>query len=76
MHEGGSPLDQAKAEGIVCLNNTKQLGLAWMLYADDQDGRLAYNLGGNIDVNPRGVAPRSDLNWVNNIMDWEIGQVS
>lgn len=24
-----------KAQGISCLNNTKQLGLAWMLYADD-----------------------------------------
>jgi prepilin-type N-terminal cleavage/methylation domain-containing protein/prepilin-type processing-associated H-X9-DG protein len=63
---------KAKAEGIMCLNNTKQLGLAWTLYADDHSGRLAYNLGGNNDVDPRGLAPKSDLNWVNNIMDWEL----
>jgi prepilin-type N-terminal cleavage/methylation domain-containing protein/prepilin-type processing-associated H-X9-DG protein len=63
---------KAKAEGIICLNNTKQLGLAWILYADDNHGRLAYNLGGNSDVDPRGLAPSNDLNWVNNIMDWEL----
>jgi len=63
---------KAKAEGILCLNNTKQLGLAWGLYADDHNGRLAYNLGGNSDVDPRALAPKSDLNWVNNIMDWEL----
>jgi len=62
---------KAKAEGIICLNNTRQLGLAWTLYADDHNGRLAYNLGGNVDLDPRGLAPKNDLNWVNNIMDWE-----
>ena len=25
-----------KAQGIKCMNNLKQLGLAWMMYADDQ----------------------------------------
>jgi len=63
---------KSKAEGIICLNNTKQLGLAWTLYADDHNGRLVYNLGGNSDIDPRGLAPKSDLNWVNNIMDWEL----
>ena len=63
---------KAKAEGILCLNNTKQLGLAWSLYADDHNGRLAYNLGGNSEIDPRALAPKTDLNWVNNIMDWEL----
>src|SRR5262249_7707353 len=62
---------KAKAQGAVCLSNTRQLGLAWNLYADDHNGRLAYNMGGNLDVDPRGIAPKSDLNWVNNILDWE-----
>src|SRR5262245_21875933 len=39
---------KAKAHGIVCLNNTRQLALAWIMYADDHNGRLAYNLGGDI----------------------------
>jgi len=61
---------KGKAQGIACLNNTKQLGLAWMLYADDHSGRLAYNLGGMADV--RSIAQRTNLNWVNNIMTWEL----
>ena len=64
----------AKAQGVSCLNNTRQLGLAWILYADDHNGRLAYNLGN--DSGPRGIAARTNLNWVNNIMDWEVSQNS
>ena len=59
-----------KAQAIYCLNNTKQLAVAWMLYADDHNGRLAYNLGG--DALSRGVAQRTNLNWVNNIMTWDL----
>ena len=61
---------RAKAEGIYCISNTKQLALAWTLYADDHNGRLAYNLGGNALT--RAVAPRTNVNWVNNIMSWQI----
>ena len=61
---------RTKAQGISCLNNTRQLYLAWILYADDHNGRLAYNLGGDVKV--RGVAPASNLNWVNNILNWEL----
>jgi prepilin-type N-terminal cleavage/methylation domain-containing protein/prepilin-type processing-associated H-X9-DG protein len=60
---------KAKAEGIYCVNNTHQLAIAWTLYADDHNGRLAYNLGGN--ALQRTTAPRTNLNWVNNILDWE-----
>jgi prepilin-type N-terminal cleavage/methylation domain-containing protein/prepilin-type processing-associated H-X9-DG protein len=35
-----------KAQGIQCVSNSKQLGLAWMLYADDFDGKLAPNPSG------------------------------
>lgn len=34
-----------KAMATQCLTNQKQLGLGWMLYADDNDGRLANNYG-------------------------------
>ena len=33
-----------RAQAILCLNNTKQLTLAWQLYADDHEERLPYNL--------------------------------
>lgn len=34
---------KARAHGVFCLNNMKQLGLAWMMYSDDSSGRLAQN---------------------------------
>jgi prepilin-type N-terminal cleavage/methylation domain-containing protein/prepilin-type processing-associated H-X9-DG protein len=45
---------KAKAQGIACLNNNKQLGLAWMLYADDNDGKVAPNPSGEADRNNYG----------------------
>jgi prepilin-type N-terminal cleavage/methylation domain-containing protein/prepilin-type processing-associated H-X9-DG protein len=61
---------RAKAQAVFCLSNTRQLNLAWVLYADDHNGRLAYNLGGDVKV--RGVAPPTYLNWVNNVLNWEL----
>ena len=61
---------KAKAIGVYCLNNTRQLGVAWLIYADDHDGRLAYNLGG--DVERTTVAPKTNVNWVNNVLNWEL----
>ncbi len=59
---------KGRAVGIACLNNTRQLAVGWALYADDHDGRLAYNLGG---AGARKVASvRTNLNWVNSILDW------
>ncbi|MCL5098700.1 MAG: prepilin-type N-terminal cleavage/methylation domain-containing protein [Candidatus Omnitrophica bacterium] len=34
---------KTKAQGIVCLGNTKQLTLGWILYADDHADNLAFN---------------------------------
>jgi prepilin-type N-terminal cleavage/methylation domain-containing protein/prepilin-type processing-associated H-X9-DG protein len=34
---------KTKAQGIFCMNNNKQLTLAWIMYADDNDGRLVPN---------------------------------
>ena len=34
---------KAKALGIVCLNNQRQMGLAWLLYADDHQDRIPPN---------------------------------
>ena len=61
---------KARAQGIACLSNTRQLGYAWILYANDHEDRLAYNLGG--DASRKTVALRTNQNWVNNIMSWEL----
>jgi prepilin-type N-terminal cleavage/methylation domain-containing protein/prepilin-type processing-associated H-X9-DG protein len=34
---------KSRAHGIHCINNMKQLGLAWIMYADDNEGRFAPN---------------------------------
>jgi prepilin-type N-terminal cleavage/methylation domain-containing protein/prepilin-type processing-associated H-X9-DG protein len=57
---------KGRAQGILCLNNTKQLTLAWQLYSDDHEGRLPYNVGMN------GSSFRTPLNWVNNVMTWGV----
>jgi len=38
---------KAKAQGIYCLNNLKQLQFAWLLYADDNREKLVPNWAGN-----------------------------
>ena len=61
---------RTRAVAISCLNNVRQLVFAWTLYADDHQGRLPYNLGG--DAARTTVALRTNLNWVNNVMTWEL----
>ncbi|MBI1176653.1 DUF1559 domain-containing protein [bacterium] len=36
---------KAKGQGIQCLNNLRQLGLAWVMYADDNQGKVTPNDG-------------------------------
>jgi prepilin-type N-terminal cleavage/methylation domain-containing protein/prepilin-type processing-associated H-X9-DG protein len=55
-----------RARAIICLNNTRQLCLAWQIYASDNSERLPYNLG------MTGSSFRTDLNWVNNVMTWDL----
>ncbi len=58
-------LARQKAEGIYCLNNTKQLALAWLSYAGDFNDRLVYNKPTYLtDTN----------NWVADIMSWAADQ--
>lgn len=60
---------KGRANGIMCLNNVRQLILAWSLYSHDQRDRLPYNLGGDPDRHT--MAPFNKLNWVNGVLDWE-----
>ncbi len=52
---------KTKAQGISCLNNLKQMGLAWVMYAGDNDDRVAPN-----DI----LAPHDRArNWVRGELD-------
>jgi prepilin-type N-terminal cleavage/methylation domain-containing protein/prepilin-type processing-associated H-X9-DG protein len=61
---------KGKAYAIACVGNVRQLTLAALLYATDQDDRFPYNLGSS--ATKRGTAPKADYNWVNNILNWEV----
>lgn len=54
---------KTKAQGILCMNNHRQLALAWRMYADDNDDRIpfAFVLAGH---------PRSSQAWVQGILDY------
>jgi prepilin-type N-terminal cleavage/methylation domain-containing protein/prepilin-type processing-associated H-X9-DG protein len=53
---------KSKAQGVMCINNNKQLGLAYILYADDNGDKLPGNLdGGNAQ------------NWANSNNTWCVG---
>jgi prepilin-type N-terminal cleavage/methylation domain-containing protein/prepilin-type processing-associated H-X9-DG protein len=54
---------KARAQSIGCMNNIRQLSLAWTLYADDNDDRLVNNHG--IDE-----TREARNNWVNHVLDW------
>lgn len=53
-----------KAQGIYCLNNTKQLALSWLMYANDNNDRLVNNRG--ID----GTEADRTNNWVADVMGY------
>ncbi|MCX6896711.1 MAG: prepilin-type N-terminal cleavage/methylation domain-containing protein [Verrucomicrobia bacterium] len=51
-----------KAQRIKCMSNQKQLGLAWIMYADDNNDYLAYN--------PATDYINTTNGWVKGIMQW------
>ncbi|HEY9508331.1 MAG TPA: type II secretion system protein [Verrucomicrobiae bacterium] len=66
---------KARAQGVYSLNNTRQLTVATVMYADDHHDNLPYNLGLNDKVAAKGISSGGDsmaLNWVNNVLDWEL----
>src|SRR6266498_4494195 len=53
-----------KAQGIMCLSNTRQLTLAWLMYATDNNDRTVNNF-------PTALTTANPSNsWVGNIMSW------
>jgi prepilin-type N-terminal cleavage/methylation domain-containing protein/prepilin-type processing-associated H-X9-DG protein len=56
-----------KAQGISCMNNSKQLTLAWLMYAGDFSETLVPNIENfETDANSAGL----QVNWVGGQMSW------
>jgi prepilin-type N-terminal cleavage/methylation domain-containing protein/prepilin-type processing-associated H-X9-DG protein len=60
-----------KAHGIMCMNNNKQLMLAWRLYVDDNNDRLPYAY---VDDNP--ANPNYPFAWVHGILSYGAGNTA
>ena len=54
---------KAKAQGVMCLSNAKQLTLAWLLYTDEHDDSFVNNHG-------RDETRATRQSWANNVQDW------
>jgi prepilin-type N-terminal cleavage/methylation domain-containing protein/prepilin-type processing-associated H-X9-DG protein len=59
---------KAKAQGIQCLSNNKQLITAWHMYSLDFRDHVANNY--TIPGTQATIANGKFANWVNNVMDW------
>jgi prepilin-type N-terminal cleavage/methylation domain-containing protein/prepilin-type processing-associated H-X9-DG protein len=55
---------KAKAQGVYCLSNTKQMTLAWIMYADDNNGFLVAN------------RPRAEIQFGLNPDSWILGDIT
>ncbi len=59
---------KSKAQAVQCLNNTKQLMLAWRMYSEDNIDKVANNFG--VAATQTTIQSKTYVNWVNNVMDW------
>lgn len=68
-------LSMAKARGqaTACARDSRQLGVAWHVYADENSGRLANNgvfNGHGVFVGPETSLPIDTPNWAYGMIDW------
>ena len=57
---------KAKAHAISCINNGRQLGLAWLMYSEDFSGNLVNNHG-------MGANGPEALGWLTQYPNWVAG---
>ena len=61
---------KAKAQGIQCLSNNKQLITAWHMYSLDFRDHVANNF--TVPGTQSTIADGLFANWVNNVLDWNL----
>jgi prepilin-type N-terminal cleavage/methylation domain-containing protein len=62
-----------KAQGIMCMNNLRQLKLAWVQYVHDSNDRVPYS----ISANPTAPDPATDpYTWVTGFLNFNPGNPS
>ena len=68
-------LNRAKTKAVAasCMNNNKQLGLAWVMYAADNNDRLAINSDPHVKNTTVFPVPGGGQSWITGSMDWTGG---
>jgi prepilin-type N-terminal cleavage/methylation domain-containing protein/prepilin-type processing-associated H-X9-DG protein len=67
---------KAKAQGIMCLSNGKQIMLAWRMYPDDNSDKLVPNFGvSNTGTDAAGSSAEKHT-WIANNMDWSTSSLN
>jgi prepilin-type N-terminal cleavage/methylation domain-containing protein/prepilin-type processing-associated H-X9-DG protein len=61
---------KAKAQGIMCMNNTKQLMLAWQMYLTDNNDRIVMSFHGGDAQGGAAANNVKNAPWVVGWLDW------
>ena len=61
---------KSKAQGILCMNNTKQLMLAWQMYTLDNNDKIVMSFHGAMAQNGAAANNPNNAPWVEGWLDW------
>ncbi len=61
---------KSKAQGILCMNNTKQLMLAWYMYNTDNDDKIVQSYHGSQAQSGAAANDPTKAPWVVGWLDW------
>jgi prepilin-type N-terminal cleavage/methylation domain-containing protein len=61
---------KAKAQGILCMNNGKQLMLAWHMYNTDNDDNIVMSFHGGMAQGGAAASDPKNAPWVEGWLDW------
>ena len=66
---------KAKAQGIQCMSNERQLSLAWHMYSDDSRDQLIYASQNNVGDAPYSTVPAGGATYANDVYAWTWSQM-
>lgn len=61
---------KTKAQGIMCMNNTRQIMLAWQMYNTDNDDRIVMSFHGGDAQGGAAASNPKNAPWVVGWLDW------
>src|SRR6267154_2553408 len=65
---------KTKAQGIMCMNNTRQVMIAWHMYALDNNDRLVMSFHGTDAMGGAAANNPKNAPWVEGWLTWDLMQ--